>query len=146
MSVRTGVTLTGGDGLYVKDCYGCTFVDLVLDDNYRQACSVISASDTLFENCQFLNTGAHDRLQASFLAGLRCSHRRRCVAGMTGGTAPQAGVDFEPNDATDFLSNLTLRNCTAKNNVGGGYFVSYSNLDNFSEVRAASLFPAFSKV
>ena len=57
------MTLTGGDGLYVKDCYGCTFVDLVLDDNYRQACSVISASDTLFENCQFLNTGAHDRLQ-----------------------------------------------------------------------------------
>ena len=86
------MTLTGGDGLYVKDCYGCTFVDLVLDDNYRQACSVISASDTLFENCQFLNTGAHDRLQASFLAGLRCSHRWRCVAGMTGGTAPQAGV------------------------------------------------------
>ena len=30
------VTLTGGDGLYLKDCDGCTFVDLVLDDNYRQ--------------------------------------------------------------------------------------------------------------
>eukprot|EP01050_Picozoa_sp_SAG11_P029959 SAG11_NODE_8653_length_991_cov_0.808296_2_plen_85_part_01 len=70
---------------------------------------MISASDTLFESCQFLNTG------------------------MTGGTAPQAGVDFEPNDSSDFLSNLTLRNCTAKNNVGGGYFVSYSNLNNESE-------------
>ena len=26
--------------------------------------------------------GEHDRLQASFLAGLRCSHRWRCVAGV----------------------------------------------------------------
>eukprot|EP01043_Picozoa_sp_COSAG02_P018160 COSAG02_NODE_841_length_16613_cov_61.635703_6_plen_961_part_00 len=102
------VIRTGGDGLYVKDCYTCTFVDLTLDDNYRQACSVISASDTLFENCNFINTG------------------------MTGGTAPQAGVDFEPNGPSDFLHNLTLRNCSARNNVGGGYFVSYNNLNNNS--------------
>jgi hypothetical protein len=93
----------------VHQCYGCTFRDLVLDDNYRQACSVISTADTLFDNCQFLNTG------------------------MTGGTAPQAGVDFEPNGAYDFLVNLTLRNCLARNNVGGGFFLSYSNLNNKSK-------------
>ena len=33
-------------------------------------------------NCRLeANYGEHDRLQATFLAGLRCSHRWRCVAG-----------------------------------------------------------------
>ena len=58
---------SGGDGVYIHECSGCQFTDLVLTDNYRQACSVIAARDTLFENCEFINTG------------------------MTGGTAPQAG-------------------------------------------------------
>ena len=75
--------------------------DLDLVDNYRQACSVISARDTTFDNCSFRDTG------------------------MTGGTAPQAGVDFEPNTAVDYLVNITLRGCTASNNVGGGFFLSY---------------------
>jgi hypothetical protein len=95
------VTLTGGDGLYIHECAGCHFSDLDLVDNYRQACSVISARDTTFDNCSFRDTG------------------------MTGGTAPQAGVDFEPNTAVDYLVNITLRRCTASNNVGGGFFLSY---------------------
>lgn len=103
------VTLTGGDGLYIHECAQCRFVGLNLTDNYRQACSVIAARDTLFENCSFVNTG------------------------MTGGIAPQAGVDFEPNGPTDYLTNLTLRNCHAQNNVGGGFMLSYGNLNNHSE-------------
>ena len=91
------------------ECDGCIFADLTLNDNYRQACSLISGRNILFVNCQFLNTG------------------------MTGGTAPQAGVDFEPNGPADYLVNVTLRNCSAKNNVGGGFFLSYSNLNNNSE-------------
>lgn len=91
------------------ECDGCIFADLTLNDNYRQACSLTSGRNILFVNCQFLNTG------------------------MTGGTAPQAGVDFEPNGPADYLVNVTLRNCSAKNNVGGGFFLSYSNLNNNSE-------------
>ena len=103
------VTLTGGDGLYVHECANCHFADLNLTDNYRQACSVIAARDTVFENCSFINTG------------------------MTGGIAPQAGVDFEPNSPADYLTNLTLRNCRSENNVGGGFMLSYGNLNNHSE-------------
>jgi hypothetical protein len=47
------VTLTGGDGLYIHECAGCHFSELDLVDNYRQACSVISARDTTFDNCSF---------------------------------------------------------------------------------------------
>ena len=46
---------------------------------------------------------------------------------------PQAGVDFEPNSRADYLTNLTLRNCRAENNVGGGFMLSYGNLNNHSE-------------
>lgn len=66
------VTMTGGDGLFLHECASCHFADLVLTDNYRNALSVISARDTTFESCSFVNTG------------------------MTGGTAPRLGVGAEP--------------------------------------------------
>ena len=43
------------------------------------------------------------------------------------------GVDFEPNGPADYLTNLTLRNCRSENNVGGGFMLSYSNLNSHSE-------------
>ena len=43
---------------------------------------VVSISGMIFRNpmvLMMLFMGAHDRLQAAFLTGLRCSRRRRCV-------------------------------------------------------------------
>jgi len=94
-----GLTLrdSGGDGIYLgagKDGepnQNVVIRDVVCDRNYRQGISVITAQDLLIENVVLSNTG---------------------------GTPPEAGIDFEPNLPTELLSNCVMRNCVIENNRG----------------------------
>jgi len=108
-----GLTLaeSGGDGIYLgtakrgvtnKDIH---IKDVVCDGNYRQGISVITAESLLIENTTMKNTA---------------------------GTAPQAGIDFEPNHASERLVNCVMRNCISENNVGCGYVFYVPNLSGQS--------------
>ena len=96
-----GLTLrdSGGDGIYVArgatqaHCKDIYLKDLVCDNHYRQGISVISADGLLVENCVFQNTW---------------------------GTPPCAGVDLEPDVATEMLRRIVFRNCLFKDNLGDG--------------------------
>ena len=98
------VTETGGDGLYVDDLrkVGTSLLasrdihvhDCVFDRNYRQGLSVISVINLLVERCTFSNTN---------------------------GTDPQAGVDLEPDLPSNFLTNVTFRDCVYSGNSGAGF-------------------------
>jgi len=109
-----GLTLaeSGGDGIYLGVATkGVTntnvhIKDVVCDRNYRQGISVISAENLLIET--------------TVLSG-------------TGGTAPQAGIDFEPNHADEKLANIVLRNCTSRGNAGPGYLFFLRPLKAASE-------------
>lgn len=98
-----GLTLThsGGDGIYLgigskgETNLNITIRDVVCDDNYRQGISVITAENLLIENTVMRNTG---------------------------GTAPQAGIDFEPNHPEERLKHVVMRNCLTENNNSTGYF------------------------
>ena len=100
-----GLTLaeSGGDGIYLGKAkagvtnHGVHIKDVVCDGNYRQGISVITARDLLIEKTVMKNTG---------------------------GTPPQAGIDFEPNHHDEELVNCVMRDCVAEDNKGGGY-VSY---------------------
>ncbi len=108
-----GLTLadSGGDGIYLgvaKRGVSNTEVhlkDLVCVNNYRQGISVISAEDLLMENCVMKDTG---------------------------GTAPQAGIDFEPNLPGEKLVNCVLRNCVSENNRGDAFEFYLNNLGDTS--------------
>ena len=105
-----GLTLTesGGDGIYLgtgkagvtnKDIL---IRDVVCDKNYRQGISVITAENLLIENTMLSNTD---------------------------GTAPRAGIDFEPNGPTERVVNCVMRNCVAQNNAGCGFVAYIPTLD-----------------
>lgn len=112
---------SGGDGIYIGKsgaypgtrkasqppyyCKNIVIKDVVLDDNYRQGISVITVDGLLMENVVMSNTS---------------------------GTAPMAGIDFEPNNAGGRLSNIVLRNCITKNNRGGGVDLALWKLDETS--------------
>ena len=95
----SGLTLaeSGGDGIYLGvGSGGATNKDIVIKDvvcdrNYRQGISVITAENLLIENCVLKNTA---------------------------GTAPAAGIDFEPNHCRERLVNCVMRNCLIENNQG----------------------------
>jgi hypothetical protein len=109
----TGVTIaeSGGDGIYLGVAKGggtnrnVEIRDVICDRNYRQGISVISADGLLIENT---------------------------VLRATSGTAPMAGIDFEPNLPTEMLANCVMRNCLAENNAGCGYTMYLKQLGEHS--------------
>jgi 2,5-diketo-D-gluconate reductase A len=87
------LTQSGGDGVYVESVSGAVFSSLTLDQNLRQGMSVISANGLLVKDSVFSNTK---------------------------GTAPMAGIDFEPNEPRNSLSGIEIRSCRVVRNAGAG--------------------------
>lgn len=106
------VESSGGDGIYV-DGGGArrwgediTIRNVVCDDHHRQGISIISAQNLLIENSTFSNTG---------------------------GTPPEAGIDFEPDSSDQRFVNCVVRNCTFENNAGHQILVYLNPMDITSE-------------
>ncbi len=93
---------SGGDGIYIGAsaaqpyCRDVVIRNVLCLDHHRQGISVITAENLLIENC--------------LLSGTR-------------GTAPQAGIDLEPNGADERLVNCVIRNCLMEDNAGAGMLV-----------------------
>ena len=115
-----GLTLaeSGGDGIYLGSAksgvsnVGIHIKDVICDKNYRQGISVITAENLLIENTVMRDTA---------------------------GTAPAAGIDFEPNHSSERLKNCVLRDCVTENNQGDGYEFYLPNLTRASEPVAIRL-------
>lgn len=108
-----GLTLarSGGDGVYVgagaggAPCRNVVIRDVVCDGHHRQGISVISAEDLLIERAALINTR---------------------------GTAPMAGIDFEPNHPSERLVNCVMRDCVLTNNAGGGLLFALHHMNGAS--------------
>ena len=93
---------SGGDGIYIgctdkqPYCKDVVIRDVVCHDHHRQGISVIGAVNLLIENC---------------------------VMSGTSGTAPEAGIDLEPNGPEERLENCVIRNCIFEDNAGAGMLV-----------------------
>lgn len=93
---------SGGDGMYLGvSKRGVTnsnihIKDVICDSNHRQGISVITAENLLIENTILKNTS---------------------------GTPPQAGIDFEPNNFDEKITNCVMRNCVSENNGGYAYVI-----------------------
>lgn len=102
---------TGGDGFYIdgsKDrlwSQDVTIRNCISDDNHRQGISVISAVGLVIDNCVFSDTS---------------------------GTAPQAGIDLEPDAPNQRLQNILIRNSIFENNAGSGMDVYLKQLNGTS--------------
>lgn len=101
---------SGGDGVYVgafhaggrwHDCENLTVRGCRIDGHNRQAISVISAKGLYVDDCKLVNTG---------------------------GMAPMAGVDFEPNDRGQRLVDCVFRRCEIAGNEHTGVFFATGNL------------------
>jgi hypothetical protein len=98
---------SGGDGIYVSAATNVTITNCVFDRNYRDAGSIIGRLNHInISNNVFSNTN---------------------------GTAPQAGVDVEPNNPGDFLLDVNFTDNTMVNNSGDGLGLSLWTLDATSQ-------------
>jgi len=102
------ITDCWGDGIYLgsstKQNYNkaVKIVNPVLDNNRRQGISVISAINLDIENAVITNTN---------------------------GTAPQSGIDFEPNQVNEYLQNITVSATNISNNKGYGILCYFGRLN-----------------
>lgn len=113
-----GLTLrdSGGDGIYVgvsnvnptapRYCSDITVRNITATRNRRNALSVTSVDQMLIENSIFHASS---------------------------GTSPQAGVDFEPNNAAALLTGIVMRDCRIDHNATYGLIVSIGKLDATSQ-------------
>ena len=77
----------------------------VCDDNHRQGISVCAGKNVLIEDTILSNTA---------------------------GTAPQSGIDFEPDQRYECIADCTMRRCVSENNAGCGYEFYLGQLDHHS--------------
>ena len=93
------ILASGGDGVYLgaRACKNVTLENLHIADHHRQAISVISAENLLIKKCTLINTS---------------------------GTPPQAGIDFEPNSASDIFVNCVMEDCDIYGNASHGIYFS----------------------
>lgn len=86
-----------GDGFYVSAAQDVTFCSVVSDHNRRQGLSVIDVDRLEVTNSVFSNTQ---------------------------GTRPMAGIDLEPDDVKQRISNVRIHNSKFLNNKGPGILVA----------------------
>jgi parallel beta-helix repeat protein len=99
----TCVTISGvtvkecwGDGLYVEGSQtsrNISVLNCTADHNRRQGLSIVRVDGMLVKNSTFTNNR---------------------------GTAPETGIDIEPND-NETVNNVSISGCTFTNNAGGGF-------------------------
>ncbi len=100
---------TGGDGIYLGvatrgvPCRDVEIRRVECVANNRQGISVISVDGLLIEDCVLRDTF---------------------------GTAPQSGIDFEPNRDDEQISNVVMRRVASENNAGDGFQFYLGNLDS----------------
>lgn len=103
------VAETGGDGIYLGvatrgvPCRDVVIRRVACVANNRQGISVISVDGLLIEDCVLRDTF---------------------------GTAPQSGIDFEPNRDDEQISNVVMRRVLSENNAGDGFQFYLGNLDS----------------
>lgn len=103
---------SGGDGVYVgssgegEGAKNVTLDKLVCLDHHRQGISVTGAENLLITDCKFNDTK---------------------------GTAPQCGIDYEPNYARFSLVNCVARRCDFDGNADAGVSISLHQLDATSK-------------
>jgi len=98
---------SGGDGLYVAHSTNVTVEDSKFDNNRRQGSSITGGVNHLF---------------------LLRDHFTNTI-----GTAPQSGIDIEPNAPGDFLLDINIQDCYTDGNAGDGLMISTWLLDSTSQ-------------
>lgn len=82
-----------GDGFYVEGAEDTKFCDVIADNNRRQGLSIIEADGVLVTDSVFKNTH---------------------------GTRPSAGIDLEPDEASQKIVNVRIQNSKFIDNAGPG--------------------------
>lgn len=101
---------SGGDGFYIG----------------RSGKPGTHSRRVLLNNCRAVN----NRRQGLSIVSGEDIEVRGGIYESTGGTAPQYGVDVEPNNGDDVIRNIRLLGVRTRNNQGGGLYIALQGAAN----------------
>ena len=91
-----------GDGVYIQDASDVSICSITADHNRRQGMSIIKADGLTVLNSVFRNTR---------------------------GTRPSAGIDFEPDEPTDRITNVRIQDSKFIDNEGAAILIAGKRAD-----------------
>jgi hypothetical protein len=103
---------SGGDGLYIgasaqgQPSQNVTVADCIFDQNFRQGWSLISGQHIFVHRSYFTNTS---------------------------GTAPESGIDVEPNKPANSVSDVHIEDSFTTGNAGSGMSFAFWLMDGSSQ-------------
>ena len=103
--VSPAFRIVDGQGIPDIPCRDVTVINCTMDDNNRQGMSVSDVIGLRIDSCRFINTT---------------------------GTAPQAGLDFEPFEAFQHMQDVLVTNSLFEGNQASGVLVGCVDLDETS--------------
>ncbi|WP_010276422.1 right-handed parallel beta-helix repeat-containing protein [Paenibacillus senegalensis] len=121
-----GTTGEWGMGIELKGVSNFTIERVVLRDCWGDGLYIGQGTEKLYcENGKVIDvTCDNNRRQGiSFISGRNISIVRPMLKN-TNGTAPQAGIDFEPNNANCLIEGITLDSPYTENNSGPGILMA----------------------
>jgi hypothetical protein len=113
----SGVTLqeAWGDGLYIQGARSTKVDRVMMRDNARNACAIISANTLSIQNC--VMTATHSE-----------------------GPYPQAGIDIEPDTPAHELINILITMNQFVRNKGAGCYIAFEPAANRTKVMVVNNF------
>ena len=109
-----GIVCRAANNVIIRDCtiYNCFGDGIVIGTSTATDENAIG-SNICVENCKIYN----NRRQGITVGGGKNITIKDCEIYEINGTAPQAGIDIEPNQATTEVSNVLISNCYFHDNA-----------------------------
>lgn len=109
-----GIVCRAANNVIIRDCTICNcFGDGIVIGTSTATDEDAIGSDICVENCKIYN----NRRQGITVGGGKNITIKDCEIYEINGTAPQAGIDIEPNQATTEVSNVLISNCYFHDNA-----------------------------
>lgn len=137
--IHIGTTGEWGHGISIRNSKDIRIADVSVskcwgDGIYIGAAYTASAGEANFcenvtiEGC----TADNNRRNGISIISVKNLIVRDCVLSNSNGTKPQAGIDFEPNYATEFMQNVVVQDLRTINNADSAICVSLSRIEKSS--------------
>ena len=102
----------------IRNCWGDGICIGTIDNDPERICRNITIDNVICDN---------NRRQGISVCGIDGFHLTNSKLMNTKGTAPEAGIDFEPNYSNILLKNIFVSNLYTFNNTGGGVLIVNNN-------------------
>lgn len=126
---HTGTTGEWGHCIYIKNSKNITLKDIILKNSWGDGLYISGGTNINTENLITDNA----RRNGYSLISVDGFHSLNDLIQNTNGTAPESGVDIEPNTNTEKIKNVIFDNLQTKNNNKSGFLIYIFNLDDSSD-------------